>query len=106
MPKSRIVVRVGDESVNKSKSVKRKFFMGDSAIKEVALEEGIKEIGVGAFARCSRLESVSMPDSLLKIEGSAFYRCGKLSEAKIPSNVKTIGNWARLIARQPQFAEM
>ena len=73
MSKSRIVVCTGDESVNKSQSVKRQFFMGDSAIKEVTLEEGIKAIGVGAFARCSRLESVSMPDSLLRIESSAFY---------------------------------
>lgn len=52
------------------------------------------EIGVQAFAYCSRLSKVKLYDGLTEIKGGAFRHCKELQEVTIPSTVNTIGKFA------------
>lgn len=51
------------------------------ALKDVALPEGIKKIGMYWFAHAD-IESVEIPREVKIIEEGAFYRCKKLREVK------------------------
>ena len=59
---------------------------------ELIIEEGITEIGTGAFYR-NKLTSVSIPPSVTKIGNSAFSG-SQLTSLTIGNGVKTIGEWA------------
>ena len=63
----------------------------DSGLKEVVLEDGVKEISTRAFENCSGLEKITIPDSVESIYSGAFYNCSSLGETEIPSSVTTIG---------------
>ena len=61
-------------------------------IKHIVIEEGITDIGIGAFARFSNLQSIQLPDTLTRICSFAFYTATNLQEINIPSSVKYIEN--------------
>lgn len=48
------------------------FAYARSSITSLALPDGVKTIGYGAFYHCDKLEQVSIPDSVTEIEGYAF----------------------------------
>lgn len=73
-------------------SVSDDAFVGDTQIKSVELEEGVKQIGSRAFKDCSKLESITLPESLTYIFSEAFSGCTSLKEAAIPSKIKYITN--------------
>ena len=68
-----------------------------SEVKELVIEEGIRQIGDGAFQECPKLVSVDLPISLTNqggapaIGSSAFQNCSSLNYVYIPNNVQTIG---------------
>ena len=91
-------------------------FFGCSKLKEVTIEDGVRNIAAGmfsecrsiakmelpasvkyirdgAFSSCRSLESINMP-GVTTIELSAFVFCGLKGDLVISSTVKTIGNSA------------
>ena len=59
-------------------------------LKQVIIENGIKEIGKEAFCECAVLESVTLPETLKNIDNGAFAFCNKLKNITIPYNVQYI----------------
>ena len=55
------------------------------------IPEGVKEIGVCAFLKCTQLETINIPEGIEKIGGSAFEDCNSLKSILIPASVETIG---------------
>ncbi len=60
-------------------------------ITEITVPEGIKELGLSAFANNSNLKKVTLPESLLEINNYTFYECRKLEGIHIPSKVTYVG---------------
>ena len=65
-----------------------------NSITEVIIENGVTNIGEGAFDVCYSLESVTIPDSVTSIGNSAFSSCSSLKSLVIPDSVTEIGNYA------------
>jgi len=76
------VVAIGDEA-----------FQG-SAAREIALPQGLREIGSYAFYQCGELDFVGLPEGLETIGVAAFGECGKLTEIELPESLKEICNLA------------
>lgn len=66
--------------------------IGDNAIKEVIIKDGVTSIGNYAFSNCSNLTKVTIPDSVTFIGDNAFYYCENLTEITIPDSVTIIGS--------------
>ena len=62
----------------------------DALPANLAIPEGVTEIGGGAFESCKSLKSVSIPDGVTKIGDYAFVGCESLKIVTIPANVKSI----------------
>lgn len=60
---------------------------------EVAIPEGVTEIGEGAF-ECSYMPSVRLPSTLKKIEKQAFMHTHNLTKITLPDGLETIGDEA------------
>ena len=63
------------------------------SLKDLKIEDGVKVIGVGAFADCWSLESVSIPASVTKICGHAFARCKNIRTVRFGG---TMEQWKKL----------
>ena len=63
------------------------------SLKEVFIEEGVKEIGDKAFSGCN-ITSITIPSSVETIGESAFSNCSFIKEVRIPGTVKRMGNYA------------
>ena len=50
-----------------------------SSIKSIVIQNGITEIGYGAFDDCKNLTSISLPNSLRVIDVASFKGCSSLS---------------------------
>lgn len=66
-------------------------YRNNSALKEIIIPEGVKEIGKRAFAGCYSLEKIVFPSTLEEIGQEAFKSCIELKQIVIPNNVKKIG---------------
>ena len=87
------------------------------SILSVVIENGVTNIGQGAFAQCSNVTSIDIPVSVTGISNDAFVNCSELTSAPIgegvvtiewnayemctgitsvtiPASVQTIGSWA------------
>lgn len=62
-------------------------------MKNVYLNEGLKEIGESAFGMTSSLKEITLPSTLETLAGGAFVLSG-LENVVIPGSVKTIGKQA------------
>lgn len=69
-------------------------FANFTALEEVVLPEGLKEIGQSAFEGCSALKSINIPDSTETIGDSAFSGCAALTKLTVPESVTSIGKAA------------
>ena len=67
------------------------WYMGESDIKAVNVEEGVTSIGDYAFSYCSSLTSVEIPDSVTSIGDCAFCACSSLTSVSIGNSVTSIG---------------
>ncbi|MDE6705020.1 MAG: leucine-rich repeat domain-containing protein [Treponemataceae bacterium] len=61
-----------------------------TSLKSVSIPESVKKIGSVAFCGCKSLESVSIPDGVTKIGDYAFVGCESLKNVTIPASVKSI----------------
>ena len=52
------------------------------------------EIGINAFAGCSRLTSINLPSSVTEIQDYAFYGCWRLTSINIPASITYISTGA------------
>ena len=59
-------------------------------VTSVSLPEGLKRIGIAAFAYCEKLENISIPGSVDTIDKSAFCECLNLKKIVIPEGVTQI----------------
>ena len=66
----------------------------NTSLKSVVIPEGVKEIGNGAFWRCSSLTSVVIPKGVTTIGSKAFDSCSSLTSAALPDSVTAIGSEA------------
>lgn len=69
-------------------------FHGCENLKNVIINEGVKEIQNNAFRNLKLLETVKLPDSLLYIYDNAFSGCSNLKSVVIPKGVKIISKYA------------
>lgn len=76
-------------SVN-MKNIPESLFDGAGALETLELPEGIKTIGLRAFAS-SGLKKITIPDSVVVIYSNAFASCAALTEITLGKNVKYIG---------------
>lgn len=60
-------------------------------ITAVRINEGVTNIGNGAFADCNNLTSISIPSSITSIGNFAFYNCGSLQKIDFSTSVTNIG---------------
>jgi len=60
----------------------------------VTIGNGVRSIGVGAFADCTLLTSVTIPNSVTSIGVVAFLDCPSLTSITIPNSVTSIGSSA------------
>jgi hypothetical protein len=73
------VVTIPDDIKTISESV----FADNDYIEEFISGNGLKTIGVEAFACCSKLIKVTLLESVETVEGGAFYECKSLNEVII-----------------------
>ena len=57
---------------------------------DVAIPNGVTEIGDGAFVFCCRLKSITIPDSVTKIGEGAFKSCYHLTSVTLPVSLTFI----------------
>lgn len=60
-------------------------------IKSIVLEEGVTEIGNGAFRGLKNVQKVTLPQSLKRIGSGAFTGCEGLQEISLPMQLTHIG---------------
>lgn len=63
-------------------------------IKSIVLEEGVTEIGNGAFRDLKYVQEVTLPQSLKRISAGAFAGCEELQEISLPMQLTHIGSGA------------
>lgn len=81
------VIAIGDHAFDESRTS-----TNCRTIKNLIISEGIKKIGLLAFAKCPNLETVKLPESLTSIDMQAFIQCEKLRSINIPSKINGIPN--------------
>ncbi|MBQ4467742.1 MAG: leucine-rich repeat protein [Firmicutes bacterium] len=64
------------------------------SIKSVAFENGVKNIGEAAFARCPFIEELDIPSSVMVIETNAFAKCTSLKKVRLEEGVTHLGEGA------------
>jgi len=63
-------------------------------LREVALNDGLREIGKKAFGYCTSLQRINIPSTVTKINNGAFYGCKSLVEVVLNDGLREIGNSA------------
>ena len=63
-------------------------------LKEVVLEQGIREVPSELFAKCYGLEKVEIPNGVTKIGDDAFRECTSLESITIINGITEIGSYA------------
>ena len=69
-------------------------FYGCPKLTSVTISNSVKSIGRYAFQSCSELNSVTIGNSVTSIEDEAFYNCSSLISITIPNSVTSIGESA------------
>lgn len=62
-------------------------------ITSVTIENGVTDIGAGAFHDCSSLTSITIPDTVTAIGASAFRNCSALQSVTIPDGITSISSY-------------
>ena len=76
--------------------MKNYFFYGspfyNMEIKQVYIQEGVKNIGERVFYECSELTSIEISTSVLSIENGAFSGCSGLTSIELSNDIVSIGD--------------
>ncbi len=75
-------------------TVKKVIGCSSENVTTIILEEGIEEIGDGAFNACRALKNITIPSSVKIIGNKAFFLCDSLEKITIKNGVKSIGDEA------------
>lgn len=67
-------------------------FANNNTLNKIILPDTLEEIGKSAFSGCQNLVSIDLPTSLSLLYQGAFEFCHKLKSITIPANVSSIGN--------------
>jgi hypothetical protein len=67
-------------------------FAGCTRLTNVTIGNGVTNIGSGAFSGCTNLASVTIPNSVTIIPDRAFENCTSLTSVTIPNGVISIGS--------------
>ena len=96
IPENFIRSCVGVTNINLPKSVNTigSFAFSNTSIKEIAVDDGINEMGIGVFKDCLQLEYVDLPNSFAIRPDITFENCEKLYEFTIPDNLAEIDSSA------------
>lgn len=80
------------QEITLSKSIVRLrgYCFQDSSIQKINFNKNLKQIGIKAFASCSKLKQITLPEGLLVIDYKAFANCINLKEIYIPESTKKI----------------
>lgn len=65
-----------------------------SKLSSMKIPNNVKKIGPWAFQFCTNLRSVVIPNSITLIDGGTFADCISLTSIRIPNSVTLIGDWA------------
>ncbi len=76
------------------RAIKHRTFVGCSRLSVVSLNEGLQEIGVAAFFRCTSLREIIIPHSVKAIQHVAFHRCTELTFVNLSEGLEEIGEQA------------
>ena len=63
-------------------------------ITAVTIQDGVEEIGTGAFSACYRLKSIRIPGSVKMVGDDAFWGCDRMKSAEMEQGVTHIGDGA------------
>jgi len=64
------------------------------SLREVILNDGLRQIRESAFSGCSSLQSINIPSTVTKIGESAFFNCKGLKEVVLNEGLREIGRSA------------
>ena len=67
-------------------------YSGTDAV--VRIPEGVRKIGVRAFAECDSVRRIELPSTAELIGSKAFYSCGALEQISLPEGLLSIGTSA------------
>ena len=68
----------------------KSMFIGCTALQDVTLPSGVKEISSSLFSGCKSLPAVQLPTSVTTIKDYAFSGCSNLTALQLPASVTTI----------------
>lgn len=82
---------IGDSLIKNltvNENIKEHCFENFDSIETVVVEDGVTEIGMGAFNRCKNLTTVRLPSTLTKMGRFAFFGCENLKSINIPESLE------------------
>ena len=59
----------------------------------VTMQEGVKYVGMYAFANCTSLETIAIPNSVTETDQGVFQGCTSLKSVQIGSGLATLSGW-------------
>ena len=74
--------------------ISERAFYSNQYITSVTIDEGVKQIGAGAFSYCPNLLRISLPSSITEIPENAFEGCAALRSAVLTDGIESIGSGA------------
>ena len=62
------------------------WYLNNSSVKTVTIEDGVANVGAYAFSNCTGLQNVIIKNDSVKIESSAFLKCTGLTSITLPAS--------------------
>jgi len=72
--------------------IRQNAFHSREHLKEVVLNEGLINIGLGAFMNCSSLQSIKLPSTVKEIDNDSFCSCKSLVKVVLNDGLREIGS--------------
>ena len=79
---------------NGLKNIGSSVFYGNENVTQIKIPDSVESIGDYAFASCISLKNITIGKGLQEISSDCFHNCSSLESIVIPDNVTYIGNWA------------
>ena len=79
---------------NELKNIGSSAFYGNENVTQMIIHDSVESIGSYAFASCISLKTITIGKGLQEISSDCFYNCSSLESIVIPDSVAYIGDWA------------